>query len=274
MRIDINICTKDRHSELALLLQSLRTQTIQDFDIQIVDGSQTPILTRDFVVYIINQLKLEGHKVTIEQEKLKGVCQARNQCFELGNNPLTVRIDDDSICKRNFLEKLIYSYFNKADLVNEAVIGCIVPMMGVSLFKRNSNLFNKLSEIKINKDGNIEKIGDDLFTYYTSDKNLIEVDHVRSSFLFSRELGEKMIKKYGFLYDTGYGFVGFREESDFSLRAKMLGAKLYADVSAVCWHLQAQSGGVRTPEYVNAVQKGDERFKRQIKKWSKKGVRF
>ena len=66
MKVDIMICTKDRPSELALLLQSLRTQTHKDFNIFIYDDrSGVPYQNYHFMQCLINQLKLENHNVTI-----------------------------------------------------------------------------------------------------------------------------------------------------------------------------------------------------------------
>ena len=61
-QIVIHICTKDRPTEVALLLQSLRTQTFQDFNILILDdGSGVPITNYYFVQYMIQRLKLRGN---------------------------------------------------------------------------------------------------------------------------------------------------------------------------------------------------------------------
>ena len=67
-RIVINIATRDRPTEVALLLESLRNQTFQNFDIYIHDDfSGTPVNSYHFLVCMINRLKLDGHKVRFER---------------------------------------------------------------------------------------------------------------------------------------------------------------------------------------------------------------
>lgn len=268
MRIDINICTKDRHSELALLLQSLRTQGFQDFDIQIVDGSQTPVISNLFLAHILNRLKLEGHNILIEREIIPGVCEARNQCFNLGTNPFILRIDDDSICEKDYIQKLVNGILISDNI---GAIGGIVPIMLNSNFKRNPILYSKLSEIILNEDGDIVELGDDLGFEYLESNSYLEADHLRSSFLFKRKVANEIINEYGALYDTAYGLSGFREETDLSLKIKMKGYDLMVDTNAICWHLHCPSGGVRAEDYNQRVMSGDVRLKKQIKKWSKDG---
>jgi len=280
MRVDVQIVCKDRSSELGLLLQSLRTQTFQDFDIQLVDGSKfpdgrpRPITSHYYIQMLINRLKLEGHDVKYAYEGMPGVCAARNQCFERGKNPLVLRVDDDSVCEPDFVERLVKTItvdeYNDDNADRIGAVGCVVPPLANPDVERNSELFKKLSEIKISKDGEIEEIGDDLWATYKPNK-IFEVDHLRSSFLMWRKVGEEIKVKWGSVYDTAYGLTGFREETDISLKMRMLGYKLLVDTAAINYHLHTPSGGVRAQDYGERVQAGEERLRRQVKKWHKEG---
>ena len=99
MRTTIHVTSKDRHSELALLIQSLRTQTNKDWDIMILDdASGTPVTACHFLMSLLNRIKLEGHCVQlIRNEMSYGVCRARQLLIDKDefNNPLTCRLDDD-----------------------------------------------------------------------------------------------------------------------------------------------------------------------------------
>jgi hypothetical protein len=58
--IAILINVRDRPTELAILLQSLRTQTIKTFDIFILDDCSGSFLTNyHFMNCMFNQIKLE-----------------------------------------------------------------------------------------------------------------------------------------------------------------------------------------------------------------------
>ena len=64
MKISILINYRDRPTELALLLQSLRTQTYRDFDIYVLDDcSGTSIFNYHFMICLVNKLNEEGNHV-------------------------------------------------------------------------------------------------------------------------------------------------------------------------------------------------------------------
>ena len=110
-RISIHIATKDRHTELALVLQSLRTQTNQNWDLIILDdASGSPLTNAYFLNGILNRLKLEGHKIKMLRNNTSfGCCYARNKCIEEDDfgNPFTLRLDDDILPNPNYIEKLM-----------------------------------------------------------------------------------------------------------------------------------------------------------------------
>ena len=63
-RITVHCTTKDRHTEVSLLLQSLRTQSVQEFDIIVLDdASGLPLSQCYFFMSIVNRMKIEGHKI-------------------------------------------------------------------------------------------------------------------------------------------------------------------------------------------------------------------
>ena len=78
-RLVIHICSKDRATEVALLLQSLRTQTFTDWNLLILDdASRVPLQQFYFINYLIQRLKLEGHDVKILRNEISaGVSMAR-----------------------------------------------------------------------------------------------------------------------------------------------------------------------------------------------------
>ena len=84
MRVSLHIATRDRTSELALLLQSLREQTFQDWDLVIVDGSKPKPFWEycKFLNDLVTRIKCEGHGVQLLRDDGIGVCQARNKMLE------------------------------------------------------------------------------------------------------------------------------------------------------------------------------------------------
>jgi len=263
-RVSLHICTKDRWSELAMLLVSIRNSTFKNFDIVIVDGSMpNPITHANFINSIINRIKLDGHGVQIIREEIPaGVGKARNRALfeDQFKNELCCRIDDDSILEPTFLGKLYKLMFLDPTLGGASGI---VPTLAYP--KTDKTTIPKImNEIKYDSDGNMIYIGDDCgYTWYPD--VILPAHHLRSSFMFRRE---PAIKIGGFLVE--YGTSGFREETDFCIRMAYDGWKFVVDTSAICWHLQCGSGGVRCNDYNVQVHLCDDHFRRKFKRLYKK----
>ncbi|MEK6878537.1 MAG: glycosyltransferase family A protein, partial [Nanoarchaeota archaeon] len=110
-RISVHLTSKDRHSEVALCLQSLRANTYKLWDIIILDdASGTPLGTHHPTISLVNRLKFENHKVKfLRNEISNGVCSARNKLIAEDDfsNPLTLRVDDDCIYEPDYIERLV-----------------------------------------------------------------------------------------------------------------------------------------------------------------------
>lgn len=263
LRIDVSITSRDRWTELINLLQSLRFQTFQDFDILIVDGSQTPIQYCEPFNKIVTLLRFEGHKVIVERAKvLNENCAARNQCYALGDNPFILRMDDDT-------------FFNKpSDLQNlhDAMIqynadgvGAVTPTLGnPELVRSNKFVHPIINKVEFDSEGNVSLSDDCGYTYVNYE--VIPAQHLRSSFIFKREIWEKI------KFDVP-GTVAFREESVWCLNAAWAGYKrLFVHTGVKFLHLQTSSGGCRLApeEYQKFVWLDDEAFKIRMKRKYKK----
>lgn len=257
--ITIHISTKDRHSELALLLQSLRTQTYQKFSILVLDdASGTPVITANFIVSILNRMKLENHKVKLlRNEKSFGCCPARNKCIEEDDfgNPLTLRLDDDVILEPDYIKKLIEGIDAGYDLVTG-----VVPLLSTPEVKRENKFISPIiNEHKLNDKGELIMNKDECGFCYLGDQ-LIPTHQFRTNALYKSEIHK--VAKYPIDLTT----VAFREEGFFSFMAIIGEYKLAVHTGAVCWHLQTQSGGNRRPDYQQCVQIDEATWRKWIKK--------
>lgn len=260
-KISINICTKDRVTELTLLLQSLRNQTYKDFDIIIVDESQTPLFNYHFFNSMVMRLKLEGHNVIVKRSMSPGVVANRNQAIKLSETEYCLRIDDDSICDKNYVEKL-YNLIKKSK--KTGATGGVVPMFGDADFVRNSNLLTIFDEIRFNNEGDITKLTDNGGFQWQPYK-ILPTHHLRSSFIFRKKAAEEVK-----LFSAEYQGSAFREETDFCLKLAYKKYKMFTDTGAICWHLRAPSGGLRTPDYLQSLQICEQHFREKFKKKYKK----
>ena len=266
-RVSIHICTRDRFSELFGLLLSLKFQTYQNFDIVIVDASRPKnIMYCDFLYKMISRLRNEGHGVQIISEDVPlGIGKSRNLALNMDkyHNEYCLRLDDDSICEPDYVEKLV----TLMDTRKYSAVSGVVPLFGMPRFDRSPDLIKIFNEIKYDTEGNITYLGDDAgYTYYPD--RIFPAHHLRSSFMFLRTLAQKI---RGFPVE--YGSSGFREETDFCIRLAYAdkNLKFAVDSSAVNWHVQANSGGVRNKEYANEIGICDDHFRRKMKMLFKNG---
>ena len=139
-KLIINIASRERPGELALLLQSLRTQTYQDFDIYLLEDVPEGKSFLDFyyVGYLITGLKLEGHKVFYERTSFPhGVSRARqvlvDKSLEKGYE-YTLRLDDDVIIEPDYIERLM-KLTDRFDIISG-----VTPIMPPS-FIRDSDIY-------------------------------------------------------------------------------------------------------------------------------------
>lgn len=257
-RVSLHVATKDRHSELFGLLQSLRTQSFKEFDIIIVDDSSgTPVISCQFLSAIITRMKLEGHKFKIiRNEQSFGCCYARNKCIDEDDfdNEYTCRLDDDILLESDYIEKLLEGIDSGYDMVTG-----VVPLLAQPELIRETKFVKPIMNMKeFDKDGNIVKYGDDCACCYI-ESEIIPIDEFRTNCLYLSEINKKV------RYEDNLSTVSFREEGFFSTRAILEGYKIGCHTGAVCWHLQCLSGGNRRPDYNECVTIDNETFYKWMK---------
>jgi glycosyltransferase involved in cell wall biosynthesis len=266
-KIAIYICSKDRPTELFGLLQSLRTQTHQNWNLYIMDDrSGVPIQNHSFIQSIINRLKLENHIVTIWRNEIPlGVTRLRqmvvNKIMDVGNENTYARMDDDKLLNPDFLERLCNALEQGYDIA-----GCLVPHCAVPFIKRENKYVKPfISDVKLNERGEIVYFGDDCGMEYM-EKEIIPSVNFRSMALIKKDVHRKI------KYEDNLGFCSFREEQWFSFKAILEGFKICVDTGAIAYHLATPSGGERTQQYSNGLQTNHELLSRFTQKiYAEKG---
>lgn len=235
----ILICVRDRPNELCMLLESLKYQDYQDFDVFILDDSSGTMLNNyHFLNMMITRLILENHVVRIKRtEFVHGVSKARQRIVDWANEfdyKYYCRLDDDVILEKDYLSRLINVINKGFDLAS----GVTIPF--TPTFKRDPKFLNGIgNKIVLDNEGNFLFNGDDFGMPYTKSE-IVKIHHFRSCALYKREIHNKV--NYT---PTRLSNNGFREEEIFSLKCLMNGFKLGADTQAVTYHLMCPSGGER-----------------------------
>lgn len=267
--IDINCVTKDRVSEIALLLQSLRTQDYQDFDVYILDdASGTPLTNFHFFNSLVQRLKFEGHRVHIIVNSVSlGAARSRQKLVDYtllhGRGDSICRLDDDVILESSFLSDLVLGFKAGYDIVSG-----VTPVMARPDTPRENRFVRPIiNRVVLSDDGSFLFNGDDCGHTFSQDE-ILPAHHFRSNALIKNEVHEKVS------YEDTLCRHSFREEQFFSFRAILAGFKIGVNTGAKCYHFTAPSGGERSHEGIKEQsllnQKLLNRFvKRKVKEEGK-----
>ena len=262
-KIDVAICTKDRHFEVSKLLNQIRLQTFLkkgSMEVYILDDASNQPIDQSFSVNVIaDQLRIEGIYVHFYRNNIsKGISSARQDLNEFilkdGDGDVIARIDDDTLPHLDYFERLVNVIEQGYDLSSG-----MTPNLGYPLIER-ANKFVKpfINDVELDATGNIIKFGDDC-GYSTEEAEVIPACHLRSSFMYTKDVA-KNVK-----YVHGLSQVGFREESFFCLKAILKGYKMAVDTGAIILHERSPMGGCRAPNYSQLVQIDDEIFRGWVK---------
>ena len=258
------INVRDRPTEVALLLQSLRTQTYQNFDIYILDDqSGSHLNSYHFFNCVLNRLKCEDHKVFIKRTDFcEGVSRARQKIVDwVKSMPFEyeyyLRVDDDVILEPDYIERLLKVIEKGYSLAS----GVTVPMQSPTL-KRDPKYLNGIANrVILDEEGEYIMNGDDCGSEFT-ESVIIPAHHFRSCALYKSNIHDKVD------YSNTLSFHGFREEQIISYKILLAGYTIGVDTQAVNYHMLTPSGGERstqTPENTMFNQQQLEKFTKENK---------
>ncbi len=236
----ILINVRDRPTEIALLLQSLRTQTYSDYDIYILDDcSGTPLINYHFFNCVITRLQLENHNIFMKRTDFPhGVSRARQVIVDWAmerDYKYFLRVDDDVMLEPDYIDRLLLILNKGYDLAS----GVTVPMHYAGIKREPKYLKGIINRVILNDEGEYIFNGDDCGMEYT-ESIILPAHHFRSCALIKRKVHE--LVKY---YPTKLSKHGFREEQIFSYNAQLQGFKIGVDTGAVNYHQLTPSGGER-----------------------------
>jgi len=278
-RITVQIATRNRWDYLASCLASLHAQTYQNFDVVIADDFSDDKLEeprnkicRDWIEHLRNT----KHRVKL----IKNPCRlfigkTRNMAFKADDmNDLMLRLDDDSWCEPDYLEKLVniitgksFGDRKKLNLAKIGAVGGIVPYLARPPYYKNTNKLVYFNQTFCNKKGeNLSWNDDGHFHWYP--RGIIRSHHLRSSWLFRR----KALEEVG-LFEEWAGPTGFGEETITSLKMLARGWHLYTDTSAKAWHLVAidpKKRDLAGRPYEELVQENKVKMRKVLKPYLKK----
>ena len=250
IRLDIGIPTKNRASYVALLIQSLRAQTFQEWDLILVDDSDSgnELSQHHFLVELLKLIAHEGHRFLVIRGLQKGAPYGHNIALSVAKHPYLVRIDDDILLQPDFLEKLVEVVQKSKEPIG--AVGGVYPDLSRWLEGKSGKpyLDNPEEGFFFFPIGSLNLLGLHQRTCYTKGEP-VRVEHLYSTFLYNvtavREVGG---------FPLCYSPFGEGEETDLTYRLHHCAYPLYVHPLALGWHLLAPKGGRRQkredlPEY-------------------------
>lgn len=244
MRVEFDIPTKDRYEQLGLLLWSLLEQSYKNWDVTIIDDSEKRYDLREisFIWQMLRMMDKRGHKWRVFFGNKKGPHACHQISLNEARNPYIFRVDDDCILDPKCLETLVNTWKSEEHVGKKVGgVGCIIIEPSVpneiEFLPPHWESYKKYQG-KVDDHG--MAFGDHQWRRHP-DKNLQDVEHLYSSYLYSVEAGKEVGG-----YDLNYNVVGHREETDFSYRIWKKGYGLVVDPNATVWHLRNPKGGIRT----------------------------
>ena len=235
MRITACVATKNRTDMLHQLLWSLIRQEYKDWDLVIVDDSDTPVDWNSLGVYprLFGEIARNGHDLRIAAGPRVSRIGA---AYQVGltaakrENPLFFRVDDDSWLEPDYLSLLAEV------MTDEAVGACgglfLHPGQEIEVLKPGDSRYRHATVAALSDHVNVQ-----WFRHETSD--LIPVEHLTANILFNRKWLERIGGFETQLYRQ------HRDETQASWRLHVEGAALVVHPEAVAWHLRGVNGGAR-----------------------------
>lgn len=112
MKIEIDIGTKDRYENLALLLWSLCEQSYDDWVVTIVDDSEDrkDIRELSYILPILRRLDKENHEWRVMFGDKKGPHHNHQLVKNNSRSNYIFRVDDDEILDKDCLQNLVNSW--------------------------------------------------------------------------------------------------------------------------------------------------------------------
>ena len=235
-RIEICIPSRGRTPNLSCMLQALRTQSFESWDLTIVDDNPDDSLRSDFTLSVMFQLlETEGHRCRVIHGRSQGLASAHDALLMATRKPLIARIDDDTLPARTDYLALLFEQFVRDSTGRLGAVGGPIPhFTGGPLEK-----YAIPDQTELDKYAPFEAP----FTRYLPPRDATPhtVTTLYSSFLYKTDFARAA---GGF--PVAYGLVGEKEDTDTLTRIAFLGAPLVFHPQALLWHLKVPAGGTRS----------------------------
>lgn len=269
-RVELHMNTRDRPEYLAIALSSLLSQTYDNWDLAIADGSKQRSSEKEYVARLLHVIEQHGRKVrTITG--VNGIPQTYQALLDSSKAEMILRCEDDCFWDTSALSSIV-SVMQQDPLI--AAVGAFTPNWNGAIdnsAKAPFQLNNGFRWIKTpTLQGRYGWVAEDGQGQIVNTDHVYDVTVIHAGSLFRTEA----VRAVGG-YATMISPAGHREETDLYCRLYFAGYRLVVAGAARMWHFQATSGGSRPQGFVDpdraAMQMSDEAlFQMRLSEWVEK----
>ena len=227
MMISVVIPTYNREQTLRETLAGLMRQDYPNFEVLVID--QTHIHESETQVYL-EQLANAG-KIKWFQVNWANLPGARNYAVRRAVGDIILFIDDDVELPNSFLAAHACNYLAKPD------VGCVA-----------GRVFDRMKLGDSGGDLAIEYLPPEAMDagiawYFIDLVHTVKPQQVLSARGCNMSFRKQVFAEYGLSFDERFAGSAVREESDFCLKLRSTGLKIWYDPNACLVHLGEESGG-------------------------------
>jgi len=247
-RIEVVVTTKERYTNLCMLLSSLLAQNYGNWDLTVVDDTEgaRPISEAFPTCNILDQLNHQGHNWRVIWGPKRGPHAAFYAGFVNRRHELVANIDDDFVLFPNYLQWMVVPFVQCEQILGPGKM--LGGVGGVYLLPRmtieSQTAPNNWASVNLFQ-GKIRPLTPLLHQILSPDVNLKEAEHINSCFLVS---GSAVDASGGICLD--YSPAGHRWETDLTYHMFKKGYTLLVQPRAIAWHYASLEGGIRVTKGV------------------------
>ncbi|MEM7064868.1 MAG: hormogonium polysaccharide biosynthesis glycosyltransferase HpsN [Cyanobacteria bacterium P01_B01_bin.77] len=225
--ISVVIPTYGREAVLCSTIENVLTQTYPAFEVIIVDQTQThePATTA-----YLKSLKTNP-KVTLYTVDWASLPAARNYAVERSHGDIILFLDDDVELPQGFLAAHAHSYQTRSDI--GAVAGRVFDRMKLA----ESNAAKQIQTLPP------EAMDPGIAWYHIDLVHTVNPQQVLTARGCNMSFRREVFATHGLRFDERFQGSAVREESDFCLRFRRTGLKIWYDPAANLIHLGEETGG-------------------------------
>lgn len=227
MQVSVIVPTYNRELPLRATLADVLAQDYPHFETIVVDQTQThEPETQSYLEHLANDGKIRWFRVP--WASLPG---ARNYAVRRARGDIILFIDDDVQLPKEFLSAHVQNYLNQAEI--GAVAGRVFDRM---------KLGDSGGELQIETLPS-QAMDAGIAWYYIDLVHTVKPQQVLSARGCNMSFRREIFTHYGLTFDERFRGSAVREESDFCLRLRATGYKIWYDPAAHLIHLGEEAGG-------------------------------